>query len=47
MLISAVERYMDRTAGLAVLKPGRGVSEKDSAVGFCLGSGFFGSYNSD
>ena len=28
-------------------KPGRGVSEKVSAVGFCLGSGLFGSCNSD
>ena len=27
--------------------PGRGVSEKVSAVGFCLGSGLFGSCNSD
>ena len=27
--------------------PGRGASEKRSAVGFCLGSGLFGSYNSD
>ena len=26
---------------------GRGASEKHSAVGFCLGSGLFGSYNSD
>ena len=26
---------------------GRGVSEKVSAVGFCLGSGLFGSCNSD
>ena len=26
---------------------GRGASEKRSAVGFCLGSGLFGSYNSD
>ena len=26
---------------------GRGVSEKVPAVGFCLGSGLFGSYNSD
>ena len=26
---------------------GRGASEKPSAVGFCLGSGLFGSYNSD
>ena len=29
------------------LHPGRGASEKRSAVGFCLGSGLFGSYNSD
>ena len=27
--------------------PGRGASDKRSAVGFCLGSGLFGSYNSD
>ena len=27
--------------------PGRGVSEKVSAVGFCLGSGWFGICNSD
>ena len=27
--------------------PGRGASEKVSAVGFCLGSGLFGSCNSD
>ena len=27
--------------------PGRGVSEKVLAVGFCLGSGLFGSCNSD
>ena len=27
--------------------PGRGASEEVSAVGFCLGSGFFGSSNSD
>ena len=27
--------------------PGRGVSEKVSAVGFCLDSGLFGSCNSD
>ena len=26
---------------------GRGASGKCSAVGFCLGSGLFGSYNSD
>ena len=29
------------------LKPGKGVSEKVLAVGFCLGSGLFGSCNSD
>ena len=29
------------------IQEGRGVSEKVSAVGFCLGSGLFGSYNSD
>ena len=28
-------------------QPGRGVSEKVSAVGFCLGSGLFGSCNSN
>jgi hypothetical protein len=32
---------------LSLKKPGRGVSEKVSAVGFCLGSGLFGSCNSD
>jgi hypothetical protein len=31
----------------AGLGPGRGVSEKVSAVGFCLGSGLFGSCNSN
>ena len=31
----------------AMCRPGRGVSEKVSAVSFCLGSGLFGSYNSD
>ena len=25
----------------------KGLSDKGSAVGFCLGSGLFGSYNSD
>ena len=30
-----------------ILKSGRGVSEKVLAVGFCLGSGLFGSCNSD
>ena len=29
------------------LYPGRGVAEKVSSVGFCLGSGLFGSCNSD
>ena len=29
------------------VQPGRGVSEKVSAVSFCLGSGLFGKYNSD
>ena len=32
---------------MAYLIPGRGVSEKVSEVGFCLGSGLFGSCNSD
>ena len=32
---------------LGYFEPGRGVSEKVSAVGFCLGSGLFGSCNSD
>ena len=32
---------------LCVILPGRGVSEKVSAVSFCLGSGLFGSCNSD
>ena len=29
------------------LGPRRGVTEEVPAVGFCLGSGLFGSYNSD
>ena len=32
---------------LQLFQPGRGVSEKVSAVGFCLGSGLFGSCNSN
>ena len=32
---------------LGKFEPGRGVSEKVLAVGFCLGSGLFGSCNSD
>ena len=32
---------------VSLADPGRGVTEAVSAVGFCLGSGLFGSCNSD
>ena len=38
------QKIMD---GIVSYHAGRGVSKKVSAVGFCLGSGLFGSYNSD
>ena len=34
-------------ANLDYIQAGRGASEESAAVGFCLGSGLFGSYNSD
>ena len=39
--------FLKLTTNLRYTRPGRGVSEKISAVSFCLGSGLFGSCNSD
>ena len=45
--MAALEIYFGGCQWQKWSKPGRGVSEKVSAVGFCLGSGLFGSCNSN
>ena len=47
MLVDLHIRFAKLNSNNNSIEPGRGVSEKVSAVGFCLGSDLFGSCNSD
>ena len=46
--LNSDEAYVDvNSIDVAQRLNRKGLSDKRSAVGFCLGSGLFGSYNSD